>query len=203
MHVQRERAPGGACDGVAGELGRRQRNGRVVLPRAGAVETRLHRHRSNVGPWLDNASLLRSKLPGQPRRVERTRRQTRVPTGATRGVGGEAFASAPTEEAQMSVTTERQADATAIRPFRVDVADDALEDLRDRIGATRWPSKELVDDRSQGAQLATIKALAQFWATNHDWRACESRLNALPQFVTEIDGVDIHFIHAKSQHDNA
>ena len=90
-----------------------------------------------------------------------------------------------------------------IRPFRVDMPDEALDDLRRRIGATRWPSKELVDDRSQGVQLATIRELARYWTTDYDWRACEARLNALPQFTTEIDGVDIHFIHVKSRHQNA
>src|SRR4249920_1625885 len=92
---------------------------------------------------------------------------------------------------------------TEIRPFRVDMPDEALADLRRRIVATRLPSKELVADRSQGVQLATIQELARYWATDYDWRACEARLNALPQFTTEIDGVDIHFIHVKSRHENA
>ena len=87
---------------------------------------------------------------------------------------------------------------TEIRPFRVDMPDEAIADLRRRIGATRWPSRELVDDRSQGVQLATIQELARYWATEYDWRACEAELNALPQFTTEIDGVDIHFIHVPS-----
>ena len=90
-----------------------------------------------------------------------------------------------------------------IRPFRVDMSDEAIADLRRRIAAARLPSKELVDDRSQGVQLATIKELARHWAGGYDWRACEARLNALPQFTTEIDGVDIHFIHVKSPHENA
>jgi pimeloyl-ACP methyl ester carboxylesterase len=92
---------------------------------------------------------------------------------------------------------------TEIRPFRVDMPDQAIADLRRRIAAARWPSKELVADRSQGVQLATIQELARYWATDYDWRACEARLNALPQFTTQIDGVDIHFIHVKSQHENA
>jgi pimeloyl-ACP methyl ester carboxylesterase len=91
----------------------------------------------------------------------------------------------------------------AIRPFHVDIPDEALEDLRRRIAATRLPSKELVPDRSQGVQLATIQELARYWATEYDWRRCEARLNALPQFKTEIDGVDVHFIHVKSRHENA
>src|SRR6476659_829669 len=87
---------------------------------------------------------------------------------------------------------------TEIRPFWVDMPDEAIAELRRRIAATRWPSKELVADRSQGVQLATIQELARYWTTGYDWRACEARLNALPQFTTEIDGVDIHFIHVKS-----
>jgi pimeloyl-ACP methyl ester carboxylesterase len=85
-----------------------------------------------------------------------------------------------------------------IRPFRVDMPDEAIADLRRRIAAVRWPSRELVTDRSQGVQLATIQELARYWATDYDWRMCEARLNGLPQFTTEIDGVDIHFIHVKS-----
>jgi pimeloyl-ACP methyl ester carboxylesterase len=102
----------------------------------------------------------------------------------------------------MSATTE-QSGATAIRPFHVDIPDEALDDLRRRIAATRWPSKELVTDRSQGVQLATIQELARYWASGYDWRACEVRLNAFPQFTTEIDGVEIHFLHVKSRHENA
>jgi pimeloyl-ACP methyl ester carboxylesterase len=99
----------------------------------------------------------------------------------------------------MSVITE----ATAIRPFQIDVPEEQLADLRSRIAATRWPSAELVSDRSQGVQQATLKALAEYWATDYDWRRIEARLNALPQFTTEIDGVDIHFIHVRSRHENA
>ncbi len=90
-----------------------------------------------------------------------------------------------------------------IRPFQLDVPEERLDDLRRRIEATRLPSRELVDDRSQGVQLATIQALTRFWTTEYDWRACEARLNALPQFMTEIDGVDIHFIHVRSPHEDA
>jgi pimeloyl-ACP methyl ester carboxylesterase len=103
----------------------------------------------------------------------------------------------------MSVTTKGTTDATAIRPFQLDVPAEALDELRRRIDATRWPSRELVDDRSQGVQLATMQALARYWTTDYDWRACEARLNALPQFMTEIDGVDIHFIHVRSPHEDA
>src|SRR3954467_3174777 len=93
--------------------------------------------------------------------------------------------------------------ATEIRPFHVDIPEEELAEMRRRIAATRWPSKELVANRSQGVQLATIQALAGYWATDYDWRKAEAKLNALPQFTTEIDGADIHFIHVKSQHENA
>ena len=94
-------------------------------------------------------------------------------------------------------------DTTEIRPFRVEMPDEAVADLRRRIAATRWPSRELVGDRSQGVQLATAQELARYWATDYDWRACEARLNALPQFKTGIDGVNVHFIHVRSGHENA
>jgi len=100
----------------------------------------------------------------------------------------------------MSTTVET---GTDVRPFHVDVSDDALEDLRRRIAATRWPSKELVEDRSQGVQLATMQELARYWETDYDWRKAEAKLNALPQFTTVIDGVAIHFIHVRSDHDGA
>jgi pimeloyl-ACP methyl ester carboxylesterase len=94
-------------------------------------------------------------------------------------------------------------DETEIRPFRVDMPEEGIADLRRRIAATRWPSRELAADRSQGVQLATSQELARYWITEYDWRKCEARLNALPQFKTEIDGVDIHFIHVTSRHENA
>ncbi|HTX32817.1 MAG TPA: epoxide hydrolase [Solirubrobacteraceae bacterium] len=102
----------------------------------------------------------------------------------------------------MSLTTE-QAGATAIRPFHVDTPEEALADLRRRIAAARLPSQELVPDRSQGVQRSALQALARYWAAEHDWRKCEARLNALPQFRTEIDGLDIHFIHVRSRHEHA
>jgi pimeloyl-ACP methyl ester carboxylesterase len=102
-----------------------------------------------------------------------------------------------------SASRARAAKADAIRPFRVHFPDEALADLKRRIAATRWPTKELVGDRSQGVQLATLKELVRYWATDYDWRKAEAKLNAYPQFVTKIDGVDIHFIHVKSPHANA
>jgi pimeloyl-ACP methyl ester carboxylesterase len=106
------------------------------------------------------------------------------------------------EEARMSSTTE-ESGAPGIRRFGMEIPEEELAELRRRIAATRWPSKELVADRSQGVQLATIRELARHWASDYDWRRCEARLNALPQFTTEIDGVGIHFIHVKSLHENA
>ena len=92
---------------------------------------------------------------------------------------------------------------SAIRPFHVDVPETELTELRRRINATKWPDRETVTDATQGVQLATVQALAHYWATEYDWRNCEARLNALPQFITEIDGLDIHFIHARSKHEDA
>ena len=92
---------------------------------------------------------------------------------------------------------------TTVKPFAVDFEQGAIDDLRRRIDATRWPTKELVADRTQGVQLAATRALARFWTTEYDWRKCEARLNALPQFKTELDGLNIHFIHVKSPHANA
>jgi pimeloyl-ACP methyl ester carboxylesterase len=100
----------------------------------------------------------------------------------------------------MSSTVETGID---IRTFHVDIPEDELADLRRRIAATRWPSKELVADRSQGVQLATLQELARYWVSEYDWRKAEAKLNALPQFTTEIDGVDVHFIHVRSRHENA
>src|SRR5262245_317617 len=94
-------------------------------------------------------------------------------------------------------------DDTTVQPFTVEVEQAALDELRRRIEATRWPTQELVVDRSQGVQLAATQALARYWTTEYDWRACEARLNALPQFTTELDGLTIHFIHVRSRHEDA
>ena len=99
---------------------------------------------------------------------------------------------------------EEAPDKNAIRPFpKVNVPEAELNELRRRINATRWPERETVTDATQGVQLATIQALASHWAKEYDWRKVEARLNALPQFITEIDGLDIHFIHVRSKHENA
>src|SRR6266568_4276359 len=100
----------------------------------------------------------------------------------------------------MSTTVES---ATAIRPFRAEFPDEAFEDLRRRIAATRWPEKETVEDASQGVQLATMQALARYWGSDYDFKRFEAKLNALPQFMTEIDGLDMHFIHVHSKHEHA
>jgi len=99
---------------------------------------------------------------------------------------------------------EQASDKNAIRPFQLtNVPEAELVELRRRIKATKWPERETVTDATQGVQLATIQALARYWATEYDWRKIEAKLNALPQFITEIDGLDIHFIHVRSKHENA
>src|SRR5919199_1003448 len=95
------------------------------------------------------------------------------------------------------------AEDPTIHPFQVNVPEEELADLRRRLALARWPSKELVADASQGVQLAMVQELARYWAADYDWRWCEAKLNALPQFTTEIDGLDVHFIHVKSSHENA
>ncbi len=95
------------------------------------------------------------------------------------------------------------ADKNAIRPFHVNVPEAELTELRRRVKATKWPERETVTDQSQGVQLATIQELARYWATEYDWRKIEAKMNALPQFITEIDGLDIHFLHVRSKHENA
>lgn len=93
--------------------------------------------------------------------------------------------------------------ATDIRPFHVDVPDEQLAGLRHRLQQTRWPDRETVADRSQGPRLAELQDLVRYWGTNYDWRPVEARLNALPQFLSEIDGLEVHFIHVRSRHEDA
>jgi hypothetical protein len=100
-------------------------------------------------------------------------------------------------------TNEQAAHKSTIQPFQIDVPEAELTELRRRINSTRWPDRETVTDESQGVPLATIQELARYWATEYDWRKIEAKLNALPQFITEIDGLDIHFIHVRSKHENA
>ena len=108
------------------------------------------------------------------------------------------LAQQPTQPATVRATGKN-----AIRPFRISIPQEAVDELRRRIAATRWPDRETVTDSSQGVQLAAIQALARYWMTDYDWRKCEAKLNATPQFITEIDGLDIHFIHVRSKHENA
>jgi hypothetical protein len=98
------------------------------------------------------------------------------------------------------VAQQTGSDNTAIRPFQVNFPDAELTELRWRVNATRWPERETVADASQGVQFATIQRLARYWGTDYDWSKCEARLKALPHFITEIDGLDIHFIHVRSKH---
>src|SRR5262244_3216938 len=123
---------------------------------------------------------------------------------------GSAFADSKSKTAQtediIMAQTSAAAQATgnaAIRPFQLNFPDADLADLRRRINATKWPEQETVTDQSQGVQLRTAQQLARYWATDYDWRKCEAKLKALPQFITEIDGLDIHFIHVRSKHENA
>jgi pimeloyl-ACP methyl ester carboxylesterase len=118
---------------------------------------------------------------------------------AALGVTSLASAQGPSPATSGAATS----DDKAIRPFKFSASKEALADMRKRIAATRWPDKETVTDASQGVQLATIQKLARYWATDYDWRKCEAKLKALPQFVTNIDGVDIHFIHVRSKEKNA
>ncbi|MFZ0104353.1 MAG: epoxide hydrolase N-terminal domain-containing protein, partial [Pseudolabrys sp.] len=99
--------------------------------------------------------------------------------------------------------TAAATEGDAIRPFRVNVPEQQLVDLRQRINATKWPERETVNDETQGVQFATTQKLARYWETDYDWRKVEARLNALPQFITNIDGLDIHFIHVRSKNPNA
>ena len=115
------------------------------------------------------------------------------------------LAASATVAASSLIPTQAHAATTndAIRPFRIDVPQEELVELRRRILATRWPERETVPDESQGLQLAAMQEIARYWATGYDWRKAEAKLNALPQFKTEIDGLDIHFIHVRSKHESA
>src|SRR5688572_23912687 len=105
-----------------------------------------------------------------------------------------------TRSKHMSAVVQESSGSTAVRPFRVTVSDAELADLRRRVKATQFPEKEPVDDNSQGVPLATMRKLASYWATEYDWRKVEAKLNSYPQFITEIDGLDIHFLHVRSKH---
>jgi pimeloyl-ACP methyl ester carboxylesterase len=107
------------------------------------------------------------------------------------------------EDDASNQAAKQERDDSAIRPFRIDIPDAELSDMRGRINNTRWPERETVSDDSQGVQLETMRELGCYWGTEYNWRRCEASLNALPQFITRIDGLDIHFIHVRSKHENA
>ncbi|QUN32416.1 alpha/beta fold hydrolase (plasmid) [Cupriavidus sp. KK10] len=132
-----------------------------------------------------------------------SRRQFIGAAAATIATGSWGLALAESAQPIIDVAPLREGDRTAIRPLRVRVPEAQLTDLRRRIKATRWPERETVADATQGVQLATVRHLADYWSTGYDWRKVEARLNALPQFITEVDGLDIHFIHVRSGHANA
>jgi pimeloyl-ACP methyl ester carboxylesterase len=138
-------------------------------------------------------------IPNVLKNIKAVSAQGATTTNTTNATGATTTNTTNATGASVALTS-RNSD---IRPFHVNVPEADLTDLRRRINATRWPSKELVADRSQGVQLATLLALARYWATDYDWRKVEAKLNALPQFITELDGVDIHFIHVRSRHENA
>ena len=125
--------------------------------------------------------------------------QVATPTNTTNATGATSTNTTNATGASVAPTSGN----TDIRPFNVNVPEAELTELRRRINATRWPERELVNDISQGVQLATMQKLARYWATDYDWRKVEAKLNALPQFITNIDGLDIHFIHVRSKHENA
>ena len=138
-------------------------------------------------------------LPQSPSR----RRFVSVAAAAVAAGSLSQLAFAETNQAITEIAKPAGGDKTAIRPLRVHVPESQLIDLRRRIKATRWPDRETVTDDSQGVPLAMIQEFARHWATDYDWRKCEAKLNSLPNFVTEIDGLDIHFIHVRSKHENA
>jgi len=133
--------------------------------------------------------------------------RTCLATVAAAGAFGLVLLAAPgdaqTATEKETTVAPRETTTAAVRPFHINIPEEALVDLRRRIAATRWPDRETVNDRSQGVQLAKIQELVRYWGTDYDWRKAEAKLNALPQFMTTIDGVDIHFIHVRSRHPNA
>src|SRR5688572_20097109 len=134
---------------------------------------------------------------------QQRRRMTMTETSQPGAKGSSPKRTGPGPSAGAAAQSRSAAGGESIRPFRFNAPQTALDDLRKRVLATKWPEKELVNDQSQGVQLATTQNLARYWATGYDWRKCEAKLNALPNFITEIDGLDIHFIHVRSKHDNA
>jgi pimeloyl-ACP methyl ester carboxylesterase len=138
-------------------------------------------------------------IPNVLNNIKRALAQGATPTNTTNATGASSTNTTNATGASVAPTSGN----TDIRPFRVNVPEAELTELRRRINATRWPERELVTDVSQGVQLATMQKLARYWTTDYDWRKVEAKLNALPQFITNIDGLDIHFIHVRSKHENA
>src|SRR6185503_6330647 len=182
-----------------------------------------HRHDNRAGLELDAAVggqvleqvadqqiTLRHADPGGPAATcpSGNTRCLNLPAGLVSGHTSRCpDAYAETQEGDMSISPHESdlaagADA-AVRPFRIEFPQDAIDDLRRRIKATRWPEQETVADDSQGVPLQTMQDLLRYWGTEYDWSACEARLNALPNFVTEVDGLDIHFLHIRSDHEDA
>src|SRR5438105_3579922 len=122
---------------------------------------------------------------------------------ATLGFTSSSLGQSPSPATSGSTSGAAAAEDKTIRPFHFSASEDAVADMRRRIAAVRWPEQETVTDASQGVQFATMQKLARYWATDYDWRKCEAKLNALPQFITTIDGLDIHFIHVRSKNANA
>src|SRR5271170_3526166 len=148
----------------------------------------------------DRMVLLRRRVGMSTLSSSPTRRSLLVTTAAAGAFGLISSAAAGALDGEQQATAARD---NAIRPFRIDFPEHQLIDLRRRIKATKWPRRETVTDASQGVQLATMRELARYWETDYDWRKVEARLNALPQFTTDIDGLEIHLIHVRSQHKNA
>src|SRR3989441_11219272 len=145
--------------------------------------------------------LVKNRITSEPLTRPDKNMQTKNQTELTPSVGARGNLTVRTDDASLAPQREQAADKNTIRPFHVNVPEAELTELRRRINATKWPDRETVPDQSQGVQLATIQAPARYWGTEYDWRKVEARLNAMPQFITEIDGLDIHFIHVRSKHE--
>src|SRR6266481_4865911 len=176
---------------------------------AGAATRNFVPCRAKLGFWQDCECRLLTTVSKSAGIIHRQRQVVRISVEVLAQDSNPEIPNSPYKEVAMTQISaapqgSKQADdKNAIRPFRVNIPEADLTELRRRINATKWPERETVTDASQGVQLATIQALARCWGTEYDWRKVEARLNALPQFITEIDRLDIHFIHVRSKHENA
>src|SRR5580765_3822919 len=161
------------------------------------IRGRLSPHTAAFAPW--GRRLLCTSGFLKPKTIMKPRHQS----DQSSGVATRRNLNARTGVESEDRPTRASSESNAVRPFKFKIPDAELADLRRRIEATRWPDRETVPDATQGVQLATMQALARYWATDYDWRKCEAKLNVLPQFITQIDGLDIHFIHVRSKHENA